>query len=126
MRNAANRHVPHVLITGGAGFIGTNLAAWLLAYTDSAVTVFDNLSRPGVELNLAWLNTLDASRRLRFVRGDVRNAERLADAARSADEIYHLAAPSAGPDLLLEPRLDFDVNVTGTVNVLEVARRSVR
>jgi len=122
----ANRHAHHVLITGGAGFIGTNLAAHLLANSDASVTVFDNLSRPGVELNLAWLKTLDGSRRLRFVRGDVRNAERIAEAARTAGEIYHLAAPSAGPDLLLEPRLDFDVNVTGTVNVLEAARLSGR
>ena len=126
MQNIANRHAHHVLITGGAGFIGTNLAAHLLANSDAAITVFDNLSRPGVELNLAWLKTLDGARRLRFVRGDVRNAERIAQAARTADEIYHLAAPSAGPDLLLEPRLDFDVNVTGTVNVLEAARLSGR
>ena len=121
-----NQHAPHVLITGGAGFIGSNLAAHLLAQTEAVVTIYDNLSRPGVELNLAWLKTLDASRRLRFVRGDVRNAERIADEARLADEIYHLAAPPVGPDLLVEPRLDFDVNVTGTVNVLEAARRSGR
>src|SRR5205823_5676054 len=101
-------------------------AAWLLAHTEFVVTVFDNLSRPGVELNLAWLKTLANSRRLRFVRGDIRNAHRIAEAARSADEIYHLAAPSAWPDLLAEPRLDFDVNVNGTVNVLEAARRSGR
>ena len=126
MRNTVNRHSHHVLITGGAGFIGTNLAAHLLAHTEASVTVFDNLSRPGVELNLAWLKTLDGSRRLRFVRGDVRDADRIFTAARPADEIYHLAAPSAGPELLAEPRLDFDVNVTGTVNVLEAARRSGR
>lgn len=126
MRNRVNRHGPHVLITGGAGFIGTNLAAHFLAHTDALVTIYDNLSRSGVELNLAWLKTLDGSGRLRFVRGDVRNAERIADAARTADEIYHLAAPSVGPDLLLEPRMDFDVNVTGTQNVLEAARRSGR
>jgi CDP-paratose 2-epimerase len=122
----ANRHAHHVLITGGAGFIGTNLAAHLLANTDATVTVFDDLSRPGVELNLAWLKTLAGARRLHFVRGDVRNPERIAHAARTADEIYHLAAPSAGPDLLLEPRLDFDVNVNGTINVLEAARLSGR
>jgi CDP-paratose 2-epimerase len=116
----------HVLITGGAGFIGTNLAAYLLANTDSRITLYDNLSRPGVVLNLAWLKTLGASRRLRFVHGDVRDASRLLQAARTADEIYHLAAPSEGPDLLTQPRLDFDVNVTGTVNVLEAARLSGR
>lgn len=126
MRDIAHRASRHVLITGGAGFIGTNLAAHLLAHTDAAVTLFDNLARPGVEFNLAWLKTLDASRRLRFVRGDVRDADRLMAAARTADEIYHLAAPLAGPDLLAEPRLDFDVNVNGTVNVLEAALRSGR
>jgi CDP-paratose 2-epimerase len=126
MRNSVNRHAPHILITGGAGFIGTNLAAHFLAHTDAVVIIYDNISRPGVELNLAWLKTLDGSGRLRFVRGDVRNRERIADAAQTADEIYHLAAPSAGPDLLLEPRLDFDVNVTGTENVLEAARQSGR
>lgn len=126
MRNRANQHAPHILITGGAGFVGANLAAHLLSHTDAVITIFDNLSRRGVELNLAWLKTLDASRRLRFVRGDVRNADRIAEAARTADEIYHFAAPSAGPDLLLQPKLDFDVNVTGTVNVLEAARRSGR
>ena len=126
MRNNGGRHAHHVLITGGAGFIGTNLAAHFLAHTDAAVTIFDNLSRRGVELNLAWLKTLDGSRRLRFIKGDVRNAPRITEAAQSADEIYHLAAPSAGPDLLAEPRLDFDVNVTGTVNVLEAARISGR
>jgi CDP-paratose 2-epimerase len=126
MRYIGKRLAHHVLITGGAGFIGTNLAAHLLANTDAAVTIFDNLSRRGVELNLAWLKTLDGSRRLRFVRGDVRNNQRITEAARTADEIYHLAAPSAGPDLLAEPRLDFDVNVTGTVNVLEAARHSGR
>ncbi len=126
MRLTQDRHSLHVLITGGAGFIGTNLAAYLLANTDSLITLYDNLSRPGVALNLAWLKTLDGSRRLRFVRGDVRDASRLQQAARTADEIYHLAAPSAGLDLLTQPRLDFDVNVTGTVNVLEAARRSGR
>ena len=126
MRKGSNRQARHVLITGGAGFIGTNVAAHLLSHTEAAVTVFDNLSRPGVDLNLAWLSTLDGSGRLRFVRGDVRDADRVLEAAREADEIYHLAAPSAGPDLLTEPRLDFDVNVLGTVNVLEAARRSDR
>jgi CDP-paratose 2-epimerase len=126
MRQTPDRHPFHVLITGGAGFIGTNLAAWLLANTDSLITLYDNLSRPGVTLNLAWLKTLDDSRRLRFVYGDVRDASRLYQAARTADEIYHLAAPSEGPDLLIQPRLDFDVNVTGTANVLEAAHRSGR
>jgi CDP-paratose 2-epimerase len=126
MRQTADRDSRHILITGGAGFIGTNLAAHLLGRTDSRITIFDNLSRRGVELNLAWLKTLDGSRRLRFVRGDVRNAPRVIEAARTADEIYHLAAPFAGPELLADPRLDFDVNVTGTLNVLEAARQNGR
>jgi CDP-paratose 2-epimerase len=126
MRQTSNSHSLHVLITGGAGFIGTSLAAYLLGNSDSLVTLFDNLSRPGVVVNLAWLKTLDNSHRLRFVQGDVRDASCLNQAARTADEIYHLAAPSEGPDLLTQPRLDFDVNVTGTANVLEAAHRSGR
>jgi CDP-paratose 2-epimerase len=116
--------LPHVLITGGAGFIGTNLAAYLLARTEERVVIFDNLSRPGVELNLAWLKTLDASGRLRFMRGDVRHPVRVAEAVQNASAIYHLAAPSPPPGIQIDPKMEFDINVTGTVNLLEAARLS--
>ncbi len=121
MGRSGVRHTQHVLITGGAGFIGVNLAAYLLARTDERIVIFDNLSRPGVELNLAWLKTLSGAGRLRFIKGDVRDADRIAAAARDACEIYHLAAPSPPPGAAFDAKTDFDVNVTGTVNVLEAA-----
>jgi CDP-paratose 2-epimerase len=124
MRQSGRRHSQHVLITGGAGFIGANLAAWLLARTDERIVIFDNLSRPGVDLNLAWLKTLSGAGRLKFLRGDVRDAQRVAEAARDACEIYHLAATAPPPGVAPDPKSEFDVNVTGTVNVLEAARHA--
>lgn len=112
----------NVLITGGAGLIGANLAAHLLATTDSRITVFDNLSRPGAEANVAWLTTLANAGRLTFLRGDIRSSVGVMQAARMACEIYHLAARCAPPSGT-ESQSEFDVNVTGTINVLEAARR---
>lgn len=124
MRRTHKTQKRDILITGGAGFIGTNLAADLLARTDSRIVLFDNLSRPGVELNLAWLRTLNHPGRLKFVRGDVRDVSRLREAAQNASDIFHLAATSSPPGRTPDPKTEFEVNVTGTVNVLETVRRS--
>lgn len=115
-----------VLITGGAGFIGSNLAARLLSDPRTRVTVFDSLARPGVERNVAWLRSLASPQQFRLIQEDVRNAPALAKAARDADEIYHFAAQVAVTTSVADPRLDFDVNAGGTVNVLEAARLSGR
>lgn len=115
-----------ILITGGAGFIGSNLAERLLAEPSSHVRIFDNLSRPGVAHNLAWLQELAKSKRLEFVNGDVRDASAVFDAAKDAKEIYHLAAQVAVTTSVDRPRNDFEVNMLGTFNVLEAARRSGR
>ena len=115
-----------VLITGGAGFIGSNLAERLLREPETRVRVFDDLSRPGVEHNLAWLKEIGASDRLEFIRGDVRNAAEVCRAAKDVDEIYHLAAQVAVTTSIHDPRRDFDINVMGTFHVLEAARRSGR
>lgn len=115
-----------ILITGGAGFVGSNLAEHLLVDPTAQVRVFDDLSRSGVEHNLAWLQASDARARVEFVRGDVRDASALAEAARDRDEIYHLAAQVAVTTSIDEPRDDFEVNVLGTFNVLEAARRGGR
>jgi len=113
------------LVTGGAGFIGSNLVARLLS-RDEPVTIFDNLSRPGVEANLQWLRTLDRGSLLTFCEGDVRDAEAVWAVSRESDVIYHLAAQTAVTTSVENPREDFDINALGTFNVLEAARRSDR
>ena len=115
-----------VLITGGAGFVGSNLAERLLQDGSTRVRIFDDLSRGGVEQNLAWLSGLGAGSRLEFQRGDIRNAAAVEKAAKDATEIYHLAAQVAVTTSVDEPRADFEINAAGTLNVLEAARRSGR
>lgn len=109
------------LITGGAGFIGSNLAD-RLAGEGHEVVVLDALARPGVERNLAWLQARHGARII-DVRADVRDARAVAEAARKADVIFHLAAQVAVTTSLVEPIEDFEINVRGALNVLEAARR---
>jgi CDP-paratose 2-epimerase len=116
----------NIVITGGAGFIGSNLAERLLGTPGVRVRIFDNLSRQGVTHNLAWLRTLADRDRLDFVDGDVRNAAAVNRAIADADEVYHLAAQVAVTTSVEDPRNDFEVNAIGTFNVLEAARRSGR
>lgn len=114
-----------VLLMGGAGFIGANLASGILRNSSAKVHIFDNLSRPGVRNNLAWLQQLEgASERLQITIGDVRDAAQVQRAVRNATEIYHFAAQVAVTTSLSEPRFDFEVNLAGTFNVLEAARKS--
>src|SRR6266550_7351253 len=114
-----------VLIFGGAGFIGCNWAHHLLTKTDARVHVFDNLSRSGVEHNLRWLRQEpSAAGRLKVTIGDVRDAEAVRKAVSSATEIYHFAAQVAVTTSVIDPRSDFEVNVGGTLNILEAARTS--
>ncbi|MBM4423098.1 MAG: NAD-dependent epimerase/dehydratase family protein [Chloroflexi bacterium] len=113
-----------VLITGGAGFIGCNWAARLLR-GGHEVTVFDNLSRKGAAANLEWLRAQRAQKsqgKLHFVRGDVRDAAAMAEAAKGQKAIYHLAAQVAVTTSVTDPREDFEINALGTFNVLEAAR----
>jgi CDP-paratose 2-epimerase len=114
-----------VTIFGGAGFIGSNLAHSLLTRTDAKVHVFDNLSRAGVHHNLEWLKKAAGnSGRLQVTVGDVRNAQLVERAVAHANEIYHFAAQVAVTTSVTDPRLDFEVNLGGTFNVLDAARRS--
>lgn len=115
----------NVLIFGGAGFIGSNWAHWLLQNTDAHIHVFDNLSRRGVRYNLESLRKeAGASGRLEVTIADVRDAVAVARAVRSATEIYHFAAQVAVTTSLADPRLDYEVNLGGTFNILEAARQS--
>lgn len=106
--------------------MGANLAARLMAESGNHVTVFDNLSRRGTEHNLSWLRTLPAAKNLRYIHGDVRNAQQVSDAARHSVEIYHLAAQVAVTTSIHDPKSDFDTNAVGTFNVLEAARQHGR
>ncbi|MBI3543525.1 MAG: SDR family NAD(P)-dependent oxidoreductase [Deltaproteobacteria bacterium] len=108
------------LITGGAGFIGTNLAD-RLAGEGRTVYLYDNLSRPGVVRNLYWLQQQHGER-IRFIYGDVRNANLLREAVQEVDSVFHLAAQVAVTTSLVTPVVDFEVNARGTLNVLEAVR----
>jgi CDP-paratose 2-epimerase len=114
-----------VLIFGGAGFIGSNLAHSLLSRTHAKVHIFDNLSRAGVHHNVEWLRKIAAnSGRLQVTVGDVRDARQVEKAVAHANEIYHFAAQVAVTTSVADPRHDFEVNLAGTFNVLDAARRS--
>jgi CDP-paratose 2-epimerase len=108
------------LITGGAGFIGSNLAHRLLTM-GRKVRVLDNLSRPGVEQNLQWLRQQHGSL-LDFVRADIRDAAAVNDAVNGVQQVFHFAAQVAVTTSLENPQEDFAINALGTLNVLEAAR----
>src|SRR5437764_4909430 len=109
-----------ILITGGAGFIGSNLAD-RFAGEGQKIIVYDALSRPGVERNLAWLRQRHGSR-ITHILGDVRDEDELARAASEASAVFHMAAQVAVTTSLTDPREDFDINVRGTVNLLDAVR----
>jgi CDP-paratose 2-epimerase len=109
------------LITGGAGFIGCNVAHRLLS-DGRQVVVLDNLSRPEVSANLEWLRSMHRSR-LRVVIDDIRNPAAVNAAVRGCGQVFHFAAQVAVTTSLVDPASDFDVNARGTLNVLEAVRR---
>jgi CDP-paratose 2-epimerase len=109
-----------VLITGGAGFIGANLAHRLLS-TGRPVLIFDNLSRPGVERNLQWLVETYGSL-VRVEVSDTRDLDALHAAVKQAAQVFHFAAQVAVTTSLVDPISDFKVNARGTLNLLEAIR----
>src|SRR5581483_9402828 len=86
----------HVIVTGGAGFIGSNISAAFLR-DGHRVTVFDSLARSGVERNLEWLESQAPPKALRFVRGDVRDADLVRAVVGASDVhlVFHFAAQTA-------------------------------
>jgi len=113
------------LITGGAGFIGSNYVDRLLKRKEKVV-IFDNLSRTGARTNIQWLNSTHGKNSFQLIEGDVRDADFVSRAARQADVIVHLAAQVAVTTSVIKPREDFEINAMGTFNILEAARTSGR
>ena len=111
----------NALITGGAGFVGSNLAAYLLGIGER-VTVFDSLARHGAAENLAWLRSLGLTD---FVHGDVRNPFDVEQVMKrlKPDVVFHLAGQVAMTTSMQSPRRDFEINVLGSLNVLESVRQ---
>ena len=111
----------HILITGGAGYIGSRLARRLTLEGALAITVLDNLRRGSID-------ALNGHATIRFVEGDVRDADTLDELMRgdglsgSVDTVFHLGAESAVMAAAADPEYCFETNVTGTFRVLQAAR----
>ncbi len=110
-----------VLVTGGAGFIGCNLAD-RLAGDGHAVIILDALARAGVETNLEWLKQRHGDR-IRPIIADIRDEEALDKAVRDSSAVFHMAAQVAVTTSLVDPLDDFDINIRGTLALLEAVRR---
>jgi CDP-paratose 2-epimerase len=110
-----------VLITGGAGFIGCNLAA-SLAQRGRSVLIFDNLGRRGVRENAHWLKSQFGDR-IAIETGDIRDSAAVGAAVARACDVLHLAAQVAVTTSLDRPSDDFEINARGTLNILEAVRR---
>ena len=113
------------LVTGGAGFIGSNYVHRLLSRGEKVV-VYDNFSRGGAPRNLEWLKAEFGEKAFEVIVGDVRDASRITEAASKSDVIVHLAGQVAVTTSVTNPRDDFENNALGTFNVLEGARLSGR
>ena len=110
-----------VIVTGGAGFVGSNVADAYLR-DGHRVTVFDSLRRPGTERNLEWLASHGGDR-LEVVRGDVRDARLVEDLLSGpVDLVFHFAAQPAVTTSVERPREDLEINLLGTFNVIEAIR----
>jgi CDP-paratose 2-epimerase len=117
MKHIRNRPI---VITGGCGFIGCNLAD-VLAKRGEKVIAFDNLSRAGVRENAQWLKSRHGDL-ISIVPGDVRDAISVIDVVRGARAVLHLAAQVAVTGSLEDPVDDFEINAGGTLNILEAIR----
>jgi CDP-paratose 2-epimerase len=108
------------LITGGCGFVGSNIAARLIEKGER-VTLLDNLSRFGSGHNLEWLQGLGS---IEFIQCDTADADALAKAVKGLrpDVVFHLAGQVAMTTSVKDPFSDFRANVLGTMNLLEILR----
>lgn len=109
-----------LLITGGCGFLGSNLAADAIQRGDE-LFILDNLSRVGATENFAWIK---GQGEFQFSNGDIRDADEVTRVVREfkPDAVFHLAGQVAMTTSIRDPRLDFEINALGTLNLLEAVR----
>ncbi|WP_299824096.1 GDP-mannose 4,6-dehydratase [uncultured Pontibacter sp.] len=119
-RTAHAASEPYTLITGGAGFVGTNMAKRLLEQ-GKRVMIFDSLCRDGVEQNLQWLHE-NYSDKLEVYIGDIRDQQAVRLVMKNAEQVFHFAAQVAVTTSLNLPVNDFEINARGVINVLEAIR----
>lgn len=110
-----------LLITGGAGFIGSNLASFF-SNKGYSVTILDNFERKGSVKNVKWLK--ENYPHIEVVKEDIKNSKALEKEIKGKDIIFHLAGQVAVTTSVENPRQDFESNALGTFNVLEAARKS--
>jgi dTDP-glucose 4,6-dehydratase len=111
-----------LLVTGGAGFIGSNFVHHVIGHTDHRVTVLDALTYAGNRSSLAGL----PENRVTFVEGDITDASLVDDLFARVDAVVHYAAESHNDNSLHDPRPFLDTNIVGTYTLLEAARRHDR
>jgi CDP-paratose 2-epimerase len=113
-----------LLVTGGCGFLGSNLADHALKQNIDVI-VFDNLQRFGATENLNWLTSLNKN--FKFYHGDIRNTNDIEQCIlkHKPDFIFHLAGQVAMTTSITNPRLDFETNILGTFNLLETMRKYI-
>ena len=110
-----------ILITGGCGFLGSNLASYGIQ-NGYDITVFDNLSRMGAYKNLEWLKTIG---KVQFINGDTRNKNDVENVIKNGkfNSVFHLAGQVAMTTSISDPYKDFQVNAMGAVNLLDSIRK---
>jgi dTDP-glucose 4,6-dehydratase len=111
--------VAHLLVTGGAGFIGSNFVHHVIEHTDHHVTVLDKLTYAGNRASLSGL----PETRLTFIEGDIADAALVDQLFASADAVVHYAAESHNDNSLDDPSPFLHTNVVGTFTLLEAARK---
>jgi CDP-paratose 2-epimerase len=121
MTDGPRRSSGHVLVTGGAGFLGTNICDALAARGEDVV-IFDNFSRPRVTENGDWLHARHHGR-IHIIKGDIRDQNAINDAVKGASAVIHLAAQVAVTTSVADPIGDFEINARGTLNLLDALAR---
>lgn len=111
-----------ILITGGAGFIGANIASAYLKNGDN-VTIYDNFYRPGVKSNVDWLQKEYPNHPLTIQESSILDVDQLKKSLKNQDVVFHMAGQTAVTTSVKNPEIDFEINARGTFNVLESVRQ---